>query len=174
MRNLLGLCTLLLAPATLPAQTPANGSVLLLQQPASQNCPVNLSASRLPDGGMARVTSGPRPKGEPFHLTFRPTDEQGITQADIIFHGMSGSHVVPAGTEAAPSTNPDTTETFSVSPAGGANHLFNSVVYTRKLTAVNYVELQSITFADGAQWHASANSICRVAPNGYHLVASGK
>ena len=168
MRNLLGLPSLLLAAGALCAQTPSTGSVLLLQQPTGLNCPVNLRASRLPDGGMTRVESGPKARGQALHLSFRPTGEQGIAQADVVLHGMSGTHVIPAGTM----PGVDATERFSVSPTSGANDLFHSVVYMRKLTAVDYVELQTITFADGSQWHASASSTCRVAPNGFQLVAA--
>ena len=171
MRTLLRLSSFLLTAAvTVAAQSAATGTVLMQQQPFSQDCPVNLSASRLPGGGMARVTSDPKPKGEPFHLTFRSTDEQGIAQADLVLHGMSGTQVIPAGTRA----GADATETFSVSPFRDGDHLFNSVVYMRRLTAVNYVELKSITFADGREWHASATSTCRVTPNGFQLVASGR
>ena len=91
-------------------------------------------------------------------------------QADITLHGISGSHLVPAGER----SSADATENFSVSPSSGPNHLFNTVVYLQKLTGVDWVELNEITFADGTKWHASATSTCRVAPNGFQLVASGK
>ena len=119
---------------------------------------------------MARVLSRDEPSGPALYLTFRPTDAKRIAQADLILHGSSGDRVLPAGTGA----SADATELFLVSPSSGADHLFNSVVTMRKLTAVAYVELRTITFADGTRWHASATSACRVAPSGYHLIADGQ
>ena len=170
MRNLLGLSTLCIGAATLLAQAPATGSVVMIQQPAGQNCPVGLRASRLPDGGMAEVSPASKPHGQALHLTFAPFQAHSVVQADITLHGISGSHIVPAGER----SSADATENFSVSPSSGPNHLFNTVVYLQKLTGVDWVELNEITFADGTKWHASATSTCRVAPNGFQLVASGK
>ncbi len=169
MRNLLGLCSLLLAATTLTAQSPSTGSVLLLQQHISQNCPVGLSARHSSDGGMVSVSPGSGPHQQGYDITFSPRKSLQVAQARISLHGISGSHVIPAGKKEVG----DATESFTVSPTSSANHRFQSVVYTAKLTGVEWVELNDLTYTDGTQWHESADAICRVAPNGYMLVASG-
>ena len=171
MRTLLGSCTLLfVASASLFAQSANTSSALMLQQPISQNCPVSLRADRVPGGVLARAADAKHSDGKPLHISFKPIDDHGVTQADLVLHGTSGTHIAPAGSHA----DSTSTEAFSVSPSRANYHLFDSVIYFRKLTAVSYLELKSITFADGTVWHASATSTCRVAPDGYMLVTAMK
>ncbi len=171
MRILLSLSSLLLATTSLAAQSGSTAANLLLQAPpGSRNCPVSLTANHLPNTGVAEISKGPHPKGQPLYLAFRPGSNQGITAADLVLHGMAGSRLLHAGA----TSGADVTESFTVTPSAALDHLYNSVVYARKLTGVSYVELRSLTFADGTVWHASAASTCRVAPNGFQLFASGR
>ena len=102
------------------------------------------------------------------HLLFFPGSGHAVTQANLTLHGLAGAQYFLAGTKPASQA----TEVFSVSPARGENHTLTAVVYTQKLTGVQWIELNDLTFADGTQWHASATSICRVSPNGFRLVAA--
>ena len=166
MRNLFGTCSLLLSTA-LVAQAPAR---VTLDAPmvASGACPVGFSARHANGGSLLAVSPATKPHGQPYEVAFAPGKSRAVVQARVTLHGMSGSHVIPAGTDVIENT----TETFSIAPAGGVDHLFTSVVYARKLTAIRYIELRELTFADGTEWHASATSTCRVAPNGFLLVAT--
>ena len=176
MRTLFGSCHRLTAillftvSATLVAQAARPSSTLMMQQPLSQDCPVALHADHVPGGAIARAEDSRRASHEPLRISFRPTDAHGVVQAELVLHGMSGSRVVPAGSQAQGSS----TESFSVSPTPAASHYFDTVVYPHKLTAVEYLEVKSMTFADGTVWHASPSSTCRVAPDGFTPVAAGK
>lgn len=158
------------AGASLLAQTARPSSALMLSQPLSRNCPVILHADRLPGGDVARAADAGHPESQPLRIAFTPTQPHGIQQAEVILHGLSGSQVLPAGSPAGTTA----TETVLVKPTVAAKHRSETIVSPKKLTAVLSLELTSITFADGAVWHPSADSTCRVAPDGYLLVAGEK
>ena len=158
-----------------PAQATARGtSGVVLESPASGNCPVGFAASRVTDVAMRR-TANPKDsetqkwsRSEPLalRLIFSPKADSTIAQARVILHGLSGAQVVPASQHEAS----ESSESFAVSPSAGAHDRFSSVVYTEKLTGVTWVELKELAYANGTVWHESANATCRVAPNGYMLV----
>ncbi len=148
--------------ASVFAQTPAASPAVVLQNPASQGCPVGLEARHAGEGSTVRVSPSEKHPGQGYVIRF---SGHTITQARITLHGLSGQHVIPAGEQA----GADSTESFNVSPAAG-----KTTVYTGKLTGVQWVQVNEITYPDGTQWHESADAVCRVAPNGFLLVASGK
>ena len=162
----LPLSALVLATAHLFAQSAGSGSALMLAQPGSQNCPVTLHADRVPGSVLSRAEKGEQPDGKPLHIAFKPNEAHGITDAELILHGTSGNRLRPTG-----SGRPASEEAFSVSLRPASDGRFDTVVYVRELTAVDYLELKSIHFANGTTWHASATSSCRIAPDGFMLVA---
>ena len=170
MRTLLGVCTLSLVGAGLPAQVASSNAVVVLQQTANQSCPVDLTAQHAAAGGLVATNRNARRPGQSYRLTFSPGDARGISQAKVTLHGLSGAQVLPAAAE---KPRRDATESFNLSPSSDRRHLFHSMIYTDKLTGVLWVELNELTYADGTQWHESATATCRVAPNGFMLVASG-
>ncbi len=196
MRNLLATCSLLLLSATLTsatltgatltaqtltaqtltaqtltAQTKSTGGVLMLAQPTGQNCPVGFSARHTGSGAMLSVSPKSRPQLQGYNITFQPRAGLGVAEAKLTLHGISGPHLRPANGNTDGAT---ATESFTVSPSSGENHRFHSVVYVQKLTGVDWIELNEVTYADGTQWHESADAPCRVVPNGFMLVANTK
>ena len=177
MRHLL-LFPLLAVTPLLLAQSAAPTSAVVLQAPQSQDCPVGLSARHANQGAVVNVSPRSSPQEQGYHVTFAPLQDHGIAQAKITLHGMSGAQLLPVGSHGDAGLKPDTpkdiTESFTVAPAAGAKHLFHSTVYTEKLTAVQWIELNEVKYTDGTTWHESVGSVCRVAPNGFMLVADGK
>ncbi len=174
MRNLLGTCSFLLLSATLAGQSPMGGSALSLAMPVSLDCPVGVSADRLPGGEVLRVTPGEPASGIAMHVVFRPgpVSDAGFSAAAIVgakvtLHGMTGRGVVPAGNR----HSQDQTEGFTLAPTAEAGPLYRATVRVSKLTSVTYLDVNELTYSDGTRWRASAKSVCRVAPNGYMLVA---
>ncbi len=173
MRSLFGTCSFLLFSAALVAQTPKSASALLVAPPASQGCPVDLSANRLSGLEIVRVKPGEIQPRLTMHVIFRPAIESvspsasAIVSAKVTLHGMAGSAVVSAGS----GLSSDATEDLTVLPAAEAGRVYRGTVRVRKLTAVTFVEVDELTYADGTKWRASENSVCRVTPNGYLLVA---
>ena len=152
----------LLGSAPLLAQS--SSAVVVTTPPAGQNCPVALTARHSSQGAVRQVGQSPTQSQLGYTLTFTPTSARSITQARLTLHGLSGAHVIPAG-----SSSSNATEDLTVAPTA-ADHRFESVVYAQKLTGVQWIELNDITFADGTHWQKSATSQCIVTPNGFMLV----
>ena len=166
MRFLPGTLSLLFLHAAVLAQAPASPGKTNFLVVTGQNCPVGLSASHYPQGLTMRDATDAHAGQQGLRVTFAPVGPKGIVAAKITLHGLSGSNLVPAGQTA----GPDATEDLSITPSLGEQHRFQSIVYAQKLTALQWVEVTSLTFADGSHWQASANSTCRVAPSLYRLV----
>lgn len=141
-------------------------SIVALQS-NGQGCPVGFQARRSPDGGLVSVAHSPKHHQQSYQLSFSPGPGHFIAQARITFHGLAGGRVIPAGY----TTPGDATESFNISPSPDARHLFQSTIYTEKLTGVQWVELNELTYADGTKWQETGTASCRVAPNGFMLVA---
>ena len=167
------LLTLFGFTAILSAQTtPTKATVVL--QPAAQSCPVGFTARHAEAGTMVQVRPGSKAPQPGYRLTFTPAVSRSLTQAKVTLHGISGAHVISAGAKDNNDSAGEAAESFTVAPSSGANHLFHATVYAEKLTGVQWVELNEVTYADGSQWHESAGSLCRVAPNGFMLVAAAR
>ena len=137
---------------------------------SGQNCPVALTASRDVDGGLVETRPHQPVQGQKLDLSFVPLASRGVVQAQLTVHGMSGLQMIPAGRR----SQRDATEDFTVAPNAADGHLYRSVILTKELTGIDFVEVNALTFADGTRWHHSANSACRVVPNGFKLVASSR
>lgn len=184
MRKFLGLSTFLVATTALSGQsayvearsalTHSQANVMTEQ---NGNCPVNLEATRSSANGLLQVKPGePRRHGQELYLSLRPAKVNAIVQATVTVYGTSGPHVSRAGNDARPvgsATSAEMSEDFTISPRVEEKTRFTSVVYPVKITNVTFVELKALTYADGTEWHRSASSTCRVAPNGFKLVAEG-
>jgi hypothetical protein len=154
---------LLLGSGPLLAQS--SSSVIVITSPPSQNCPVALTARHSSQGAVWQVGQHPTHSQIGYTVTFTPANLRSITQAQLTLHGISGAQVIPAGS----SNRSNATEDLTVAPAA-ADHRFESVVYAEKLTGVQWIELDDLTFADGTHWHKSPTSACIAAPNGFMLV----
>lgn len=178
--RIFALLSLLATSSFIAAQTTPTGPAVLVAPPASQGCPVNLSARHADDGATVMVSPQSARHGQGYHLAFQPNRSRGIVQVKLTLHGMAGYSIVPASCggpnkpEDRTGTGQDATDTFTVAPSADAKHFFHSTVFTEKLTGVQWVELNEIVFTDGTTWHESASASCRVAPNGFMLVAGGK
>jgi hypothetical protein len=155
----------LLATAPLLAQSNSSQAVLV-SPPHSIGCPVALSA-RYSSVGAVRQTAKDAPHSAlGYTVTFKPLNAHSIVQAKLTFHGLDGAQIMPAkslGTSNA-------TEDFTVAPSATDNQRFESIVYAQKLTGVQWIELDDITYADGTHWQKSANSVCLVVPSHLRLV----
>lgn len=165
---LLAYLALTVSPA---AQVTGRSPAVVLQAPTSQGCPVGLEARHADTGDLVTVGPSERHRGQAYLVSFLPQKDHSISQARITLHGLSGQAIIPA---AGVRADPDAKESFSVLPTAAANHFFHSTVYTGKLTGVQWVEVNEMTYADGSKWHESGESTCRVAPNGLLLVAGAR
>jgi hypothetical protein len=165
MRRLV-LSILLVGSAPLLAQTTSSQTVLV-SPPASLNCPVSLTARHSPQGATVQIQSGKAHAQPGYAITFAPTNNRSITQVRLTLHGLDGAQVMPVG-----ASTGNATEDLTVAPAATSNRRFESIVYAQKLTGVQLIELDEVTWADGTHWQKSANSTCLVAPSGLLLVGA--
>jgi hypothetical protein len=103
-----------------------------------------------------------------YTLTFTPLTAHSIVQAKLTLHGLDGAQIVPAKNL----STSNATEDLTVAPSATDSHRFESIVYAQKLTGVQWIELDDITYADGTHWQKSANSVCLVVPSGLRLVSA--
>ena len=166
---------LALSATGLAAQTatPGASSTVFIAPPASQSCPVNFSAKREPNSGLVAVARSPQPNASPgqisqgVHITFEKSPSPGILKVDVSVHGMSGrGGMIPAA------ATDVSTETFQFSGSPSAP-LLSSSVWTRQMSAVSWIELTRIEFANGTVWQSSPTARCAAAPSLFVLVDSG-
>ncbi len=173
---LLAFASLSAVAATAQAQSvagaagPEQAQSVVALQANSLGCPVGFEARHAADGGLVSVSPSSRHHEQGYRLIFAPGEGRAIAQATVTLHGLAGAHVIPAGEK----PGAETAESFNVSPSWSAKHLFQSTVFTQKLTGVQWVELNELTYVDGTKWHESAVVTCRVSPIGYMLVAAGR
>jgi hypothetical protein len=164
MRKLLALTPLFLIATTLPAQTPSN--VILRSSPSSQNCPIGVTAQHTPQGGMQEVSPSAKHHQLGFDISLNAIDGRLIRQAKITLHGTTGGFLPAASRK----NNADVTESFTLTPGDSPKPSFQSIVYAEKLTGVQWIEVDEVTYTDGTEWNQTAGSVCRVAPNGVILI----
>ncbi|HEY8998126.1 MAG TPA: hypothetical protein VIM60_09515 [Edaphobacter sp.] len=126
-------------------------------------CPTTVTAKYVPGAALRLVNPGsPGEARKPLQLSFGPAgekDSERITQALVTVRGISEKGgVIPARTTAAAS--PWVERTFSlnvgVNPAG----LQSGTLWLTGFGGVGDVRIDSITYANGRVWKATAQQSC--------------
>ena len=162
---------LLLSSPGVYAQTSAGSTAtIFVSPPASEACPVNFAVKRSSHSGLVMV----KPNGAGFtqglQIDFLKSPE--ILRANLTVHGMSArGHMMPAASRA--SRPDDASETFVLTPGAGLPLLHSSIT-TKKISAITWVELTRIDYANGTTWQASPESRCTAAPSLFVLVDAGQ
>ena len=168
----LGTALLAQTPAPLPTRiSPSN--IVILPASATEGCPVGFAAQHANQGALISVRPGTTPPRQSYNLSFTPRGNHPITQARVTLHGLSGGQFLPAGetasqtaSQAASQTRGDATEDFTLAPRATSNDRFYSTVFVHKLTGVQWIELNEVTYADGTRWRESSTALCHITPNG--------
>jgi hypothetical protein len=162
---------LLLFGAEVVAQTTAGSTAAVFTgPPASESCPVNFSVERKSNSGLIAVDGGKEARGQGLRVNLASAPSK-VRIAEITVHGMTAGDIIPAASPA--HQGDDATETFE-SNANGAAALVHSSVWTKKLTAVTWVELTRLVYANGTTWQPSQGSRCNAAPSLLVLVAAAQ
>ena len=170
---------LLFASASLAAHAQADASHLLfVRPPASQACPVALSATREPSGPLHSVESTPTPRGQGLQINFAGSTNLAIVKADILVHGVSTpgregmilTGPAPGSGYSSVKTGRYSTESIQVVGTAG-EPVLHPLVWTKSMSAINWLELTRLEYADGTVWQASADSRCVAAPSLFVPVA---
>jgi len=159
---------MLLSAASVAAHAQAGAShPLYVRPPVSQACPVGLSASRESAASFHSVEKTLGAHGQGVQINFTSPASRVIVKADILVHGVRtpGLREGLVLTERS-QIHGSSTESLQVVGAADAPVL-HPVVWTKSMTAINWLELTRIEYADGSVWEKSGESQCIVAPSLY-------
>jgi hypothetical protein len=158
-----------------PQATP---SVLMQPRTPSVDCPVGIKVSHGPSS-LKRDTefgpfASPSPKVQEQRIQFTMTNpsRKEIVSAQITVYGFSDKwRAIPlAGAKDAPDLRKRLDLVLNVK---GNDHASSDLSLNR-FTSVAYVNLDSLTYADGATWKASSPAACSVTPDPLMLVSAAR
>jgi hypothetical protein len=144
---------------------------LFVMPPASVSCPVNLSATREPGGPLHAVAKDSVPTGQQLRINFDGATSLVIVKADIVVHGVATSHSEGMILSGPLGVSRKSSESFQLAGTPSAP-LVHPLLSAKDMTAVSWLELTRLEYADGKVWQASEGSRCIAAPSLYLLVDS--
>ena len=164
MRSLMILTALLLASFPGAAQ---DGSGARSSQyrplPLNVKCPVVLRAERRAPGMVQETDGRSTPGGQGIQLNFLSKPHSQVVQIDLALHGYSGGLMLPL--LSAGSTK-EVVEDFHL--AGTPQRpILEPTIWSRKMTAIAWIELTGVTFADGTVWQRTTLGECAFEPSLY-------
>ena len=154
--------------------------ILELHESAPSACPVALRATQNGmDNRLVKVSPG-QPETTPpsssssqsIHLSAARGSHGAIVQATVKVHGLSNkARMVPLASQSGPSDIARRMNVaFDRSDTGEAADLI-----LRGFTAVSFVDIESVTYADGSTWTANATAngtTCRIIPDPMMLIGA--
>jgi hypothetical protein len=171
---------ILLASAALAAQSAPQSkeglqstkTVIVNPGEAAPSCPIAMSARHAGGGEMVKVSPGEPAQQIPVQrltLTLTRPNSPGIAAATVTVHGFTGkTRYVPLGASEAARDGKtvDDGKTIDVAFAAGSTA---TLLRAPGFTAVTRIDLESVTYADGATWKSDGR-VCSVTPDGLMLV----
>jgi hypothetical protein len=162
---------LLRSPQTIP-------SVLMQPPTLRDNCPVGLKVNHGSSFLKRNTDYGPFAPPTPavqeqrIELVVTNPSSKEIVSAQITVHGFSDKwRAIPLAS--APST-PDLAKRVNVVLNVKGNDHASSDLSLRRFTSIAYVDLDSLTYADGATWKAASPGACSVSPDMVMLVSAAR
>jgi hypothetical protein len=171
MLRALLIATLTMASAGAMAQTDTAPTTIQFRlQKADMGCPVNVFAQRRAAGEVSWAgVATPREHGQGLNLRFNRLAGPKIEMVKLTVYGLAGEGRTMYTN--APASQM-VTESFALARPSAAESLLESKIWTSKMTVVQRVELNSITYTDGSMWVASQGSKCGAVPDNFQLVAN--
>jgi hypothetical protein len=169
---LLGSITLMVQPAV-----QAQSLTLNYEQPQPNVCPVSLRAQHAAGGELLRAgASTPRPstpkgQGQGLHLTITSPDARQITRATVTVRSLT-SNGSPTPALSKQDSAPPTSKTMEVRFTAGDKGTAFADIWVPGLTAVQAIDLKSVTYADGSTWKLTGSMTCRTVPDALMLVGN--
>jgi hypothetical protein len=168
------LSAIVFVSATVFAQSPDRGapvrpSTLTLQAaPASGGCPISMSAQHRSNPSlMSARDATPQPLAQRIHLTANgESDSSGILSIKVTVRGTTPKARMLPTSQAGP---PDAAMTFDLR-ADRVNAVASDLLL-RGFTSVQAIDLESVTYADGSNWVASAARSCSITPDNLMLIS---
>lgn len=138
--------------------------IIVQMPPVSPLCPVSLRAKQAAGGDLLAVDNG-QPKGpaQRLHLILNNRDSRRITGAKVTVRGLTAKARVTRALTAPPSQDDasDAARTLEVTFTSGLHGEVSADLRVPDLTAVQSIDLNSVTYADGSTWKLSPDNGCR-------------
>jgi hypothetical protein len=148
-------------------------SLVLDKQPAvlnlvqmSSSCPVEISVQHR--SGWERLEANqPQSKeiAQYLQVTMSNSRSLDIVGAQITAHGYLPAQYLRT-------SSPDLTKTVDLDLTVQSKGNASTDLRLPRFTAVSWIDLDSVTYADGTTWHSSAGKTCHVVPELMRLVGS--
>jgi hypothetical protein len=154
------------------ASLPSATKVTISTMPAmGESCPVSLRAQPGTAPGMVIVGGGKTTASQKLNLRVTNfINRRAITSAQITVHGLTAhGRISPASfrDSEADTVSKQVDLTLTVAPGASAS----TDMLFKGFTSVRWIDLDSITYADGSMWHSSPQRKCQVVPDRFMLVA---
>jgi hypothetical protein len=152
--------------------TPAQSTLLqLTKQSPGASCPVSLRARHKADGTMVQTgaqthEAHPKGLGQWLHLTLANPQGKKVITAWITVQGFSNRARVTQTS----GNGSDASQTLSVRFTA-VDQAAETDVWVPDMTAVQTIDLNSVTFGDGSVWSFAGNAGCRITPDPLMLIA---
>ena len=147
--------------------------VVVVSSPQNMTCPITMRAEYGMDGGLKAVKDGAlhRGPGQQLQLTLDNSKLTAISAIRITVHGWSGTgRTLPA--IKANSSYATASRTLDLALSIGANETADTDVWVSGLTAVDSIDLESVSYSDGSSWKSSDSQACRIMPDPMMLISS--
>jgi hypothetical protein len=153
------------------AASPAPTATIIMMSPSPNSCPVGLRAD--PAVGLTQntINTNPGVPSQTVTLELNNLGLRNVTRAQFTVHGLTGrGQVNPASLSdpEAATTSKQVELSFKIAHDGKAS----APLLAQGFTSISWIELDSLTYADGSAWHASPQHNCSVVPNRFMLVAT--
>lgn len=146
-----------------------NATTIQSNVATADGCPVGLLVERRSDFAMRLAEDGhDRDLAQGLHISlihFGPA----IASVEITVYGVT-TRVGALPVEIAASN--EISKTFILHPGEGRKGLQEATVWMHQVGALTHVELNSMSYADGSEWHESKSSICVATPSLFLLVGA--
>jgi hypothetical protein len=154
------------APIRAAVGSPTNPLVLV-----PSTCPVGLRAD--PAVGLTQNTIDTKPGVPSQTLTLELSNpgSHNITRAQFTIHGLTAHGQVNPATLSDPDAGTSSKQ-VDLSLKVAHDSKASAPLLAEGFTSIRWIELDSLTYADGTAWHASPNHTCSVTPNRFMLVAT--
>lgn len=148
---------------TAPQAPPTNTVCEAQVQP---HCPIAMRAQHLADGEMVKTGNArPRGIGQWLHLTLIAPDSRRITKATFTIRGSSPKNRMMQ-TLGNGNNSSDASAALTAEFTNEPDRHDLADLWVPGMTAVQSIEVSSLTYADGSTWKLSGDLGCRVAPDG--------
>ena len=135
------------------------------------SCPVDMSAQPGVGPGMVIVITGNDNASQAPDLQAQqqpPRYAKAVTHAQITVHGLTvHGRITPASNPNPATIAKQVDLQLTVAPGASAS----TGLLFKGFTSVRWIDLDSLTYADGSTWHTSPRHNCQVVPSLLMLVA---